>query len=68
MICFKAQISIITTSTYAGYTGQICLFFGCGLTMTCLSVNNGWEGVKPATTQHISSQYCARLLTEPLAP
>lgn len=47
MICCKAQISIIATSTYAGYTGQICLFIGCGLTMTCLRVNNGWVGGGP---------------------
>lgn len=40
MICFKAQTSIITTSAYAACTGQICLFSGCGITMTGLSVNN----------------------------
>lgn len=40
MICFKAQISIITTSAYAACMGQICLFSGCGITMTGLSVNN----------------------------
>lgn len=40
MICFKAQISIITTSAYAAGMGQICLFSGCGITMTSLSVNN----------------------------
>lgn len=43
MICFKAQISIITTSAYAACMGQICLFSGCGITMTGLSVNNGWD-------------------------
>lgn len=41
MICFKAQISIITTSAYAACLGQICLFFGCGITMMGLSVNKG---------------------------
>lgn len=41
MICFKAQISIITTSAYAAGMGKICLFSGCGITMTSLSVNNG---------------------------
>lgn len=41
MICFKAQISIITTSAYAAGMRQICLFSGCGITMTSLSVNNG---------------------------